>query len=278
MKSIKMIDNLAVAIPTCCCKPGDIRIGYGLQSLAMQTPINNVKCLDIFIWDEGPVPIVSDRWTRLIIDLLIQRGNTVSYFRRNPSHGVAAARKGLLNEITAKHDFILMVDDDLLVMPGAIEQLLNAVEKVETFGFLQGTKIELDQQRIYHNDINRLNRKRDSQSIERLYFGDAAFLLVHKEALRHVRWDIVTKFREEGLAGEDVAISLMISDKLPCFGVPDAVGYHLSFENPRWNWESTSDVLQIELLKGVVSDETLKAALPHLAHYLGIEKKEIKNS
>ena len=64
MKSIKMIDNLAVAIPTCCCKPGDIRIGYGLQSLAMQTPINNVKCLDIFIWDEGPVPIVSDRYNR----------------------------------------------------------------------------------------------------------------------------------------------------------------------------------------------------------------------
>lgn len=267
MKSIQTINNLAVAIPTCCHKPEDIRIGYVLQSLAMQLLIKNLKGFDIFIWDEGPIPIVSDRWTRLIMDLLIQQGNTVNYLRRTPSHGVAAARKELLDEITAKHNYILMIDDDLLVMPRAIEQLLTTGKEIGTFGFLQGTKIELDQQRIYQNDINRLNHKKDSQSIERLYFGDAAFLLVHKEALSHVRWDIVTKFREEGLAGEDVAISLMISDKLPCFGVSGAVGYHLSLEKPRWNWESSSDILQIELLKGVVSNETLEAAMPHLAHY-----------
>ena len=42
---LKMIDNLAVAIPTCCCKPGDIRIGYGLQSLAMQTPIKSISSI-----------------------------------------------------------------------------------------------------------------------------------------------------------------------------------------------------------------------------------------
>jgi hypothetical protein len=130
---------------------------------------------------------------------------------------------------------------------------------------LQGSKLELDPQRIYANDINVLNHPSDQRDLVPLYFGDAAFLLVRREALSRVRWDIVTRFQQEGLAGEDVAISLMIADHYPCYGVPVATGYHLSLEKPRWRWEASSDVLQMELLRGVVSDETLKLALPHLA-------------
>ena len=255
---------LAVAIPTCCHTPEEIRIGYSLQSLAMQVSGR----FEIFVWDEGPVPVVSNRWVRLIIDLLTDKGHTVNYLRRRPSLGVAAARRGLLKEASSQHSRVLMIDDDLVAMPDAIEKLLEASTTVEAFGFLQGTKIELDPQRTYFNDINQLNEFTDALDLRRLYFGDAAFLLVETSALQYVDWDIVTKYREEGLAGEDVTMSLMIADKLPCFGVPSAVGYHLSLPRPRWRWEMPSDILQIELLRGIVSDETLKAALPHLAHYL----------
>lgn len=223
---------------------------------------------EVFVWDEGPVPVVSNRWVRLIIDLLTEKGHVVNYLRRRSSLGVAAARMGLLKEASSQHSRVLMIDDDLVAMPGAIDHLLQATRTVETFGFLQGTKIELDPQRTYYNDINQLNELANDSELKRLYFGDAAFLLVETNALQYVDWDVVTKYKEEGLAGEDVTMSLMIADKLPCFGVPSAVGYHLSLPRPRWRWEMPSDILQIELLRGIVSDETLKAALPHLAHYL----------
>jgi glycosyltransferase involved in cell wall biosynthesis len=260
--------KLAVAIPTCCRSNEDIRIGYVLESLALQSLPMHEDGLDIFIWDEGPVSVLSDRWTRLIVDLLGERGHRLTYLRRGPSRGVAAARRALLSEIPERHDLILMLDDDLLMMPDAIEALLKAAGQLKMFGFLQGTKIELDTSRSYHNDINRLNRQRENHTMEPIYFGDGAFLLVARESLKYVQWDIVTKFTEEGLAGEDVAISLMIADKLPCFGIPEATGYHLSLATPRWRWETSSDVLQLQLLRGVVSDETLKMALPHLAHCL----------
>jgi hypothetical protein len=98
----------------------------------------------------------------------------------------------------------------------------------------------------------------------RLYFGDAAFLLLRREPLQLVRWDVVLRFAQEGLAGEDVAISLMISDQLPCYGATQAIGYHMPLEQPRWRWEPATDALQLELLRGIVSPETLRRAMPHM--------------
>lgn len=70
------------------------------------------------------------------------------------------------------------------------------------------------------------------------------------------------------MAGEDVAFSLMIADKFPCFGAPQARAFHMSLAHPRWRWEASSDALQIELLRGIVSRETLNAALPHMRSYI----------
>jgi hypothetical protein len=161
-----------------------------------------------------------------------------------------------------------MIDDDLLVMPDAISKLMEAAGTVGRFGFIQGTKVELDRRRKYHNDINKLTEIKAGGDIQQLWFGDSAFLLVSRPALSHVRWDIVTRFAEEGLTGEDVAISIMIADREPCFGVPGAGGYHMSLGTPRWSWELHSDALQLELLRQVVSAETLQRAIPHLAKYL----------
>jgi len=259
---------LAVAIPTCCACNEDIRIGYVLESLAFQSTSAHFDSLDIYIWDEGIVPVTSDRWVRLSLDLLIQRGHTPNYIRRGPSRGVAEARRNLISLIPPSHDMILLIDDDLLVMPGAIELLLNEAAKVQKFGFIQGAKIELDKTRGYHNDINQLNEYDASIDTTRLWFGDGAFLLVNRAALNHVDWKLMTRFSEEGLPGEDVALTLMIADHEPCFGVAAATGYHMSLHKPRWRWEVPSDLLQFELLKSVVSAETLEQAMPHLAKYV----------
>jgi hypothetical protein len=166
------------------------------------------------------------------------------------------------------YDKILLVDDDLLVMPGSIELLLDEAEKVGQFGFIQGAKIELDPKRGYHNDINQINKHDENMGTIRLWFGDAAFLLINRHALSHVKWELITRFSEEGLPGEDVALTLMIADHEPCFGVANATGYHMSLHTPRWRWEVPSDLLQFELLKTIVSAETLERALPHLSKYV----------
>ena len=143
--------------------------------------------------------------------------------------------------------------------------MLEAAASVGHFGFVQGTKIELNGQRTYQNDINTLTTLADNGGVRPIVFGDAAFLLLNRAALRHVQWDVVTRFAAEGIAGEDVAMSLMIADHEPCFGATGAAGYHMSLDVPRWRWEIHSDLLQFELLRHVVSETTLLKAMPHLA-------------
>ena len=259
---------LAIAIPTCSLRMEDIRIGYVLEALALQPASELYDSFAIYIWDEGPVPMSANSWVPLALDLLVQRGHLPTYLRRRPSRGIANARKELLAAIPERHQQILLLDDDLLVMPGAIAELLKTAAAVGNFGFIQGAKIELDKRRKYHNDINQLTAFDAEATPRRLWFGDSAFLLVNRPALRHVQWDLVTRFAEDGLTGEDVAISLMIADHEPCFGIASAAGYHMSLSIPRWSWEIHSDVLQLELLRDVVSAETLERALPHLAKHL----------
>lgn len=258
---------LAVAIPTCSRQLEDIRIGYVLEALALQPASTFYDSFEVYIWDEGPIPMMANNWVPLALDLLLQCGHRPTYLRRNPSRGVANARRGLLDAVPEKHEHILMLDDDLLVMPGAISKLLQTAATVGDFGFIQGAKIELDKRRRYVNDINQITAFEADGQPQRIWFGDSAFLLVNRQALRHVRWDLVTRFAEEGLTGEDVAISLMIANHEPCYGLASAAGYHMSLSNPRWNWEIHSDVLQFELLREVVSQETLERALPHLAKH-----------
>jgi hypothetical protein len=264
-----MASPLAIAIPTCSQRASDIRIGYVLEALALQPPSKHFESLEIFIWDEGAVPMTADRWVQLTLDLLVRRGHRPTYMRRGPSRGVAEARMNLVNAIPASHDRILFIDDDLVPAPGSLDALLDAAARRGSFGFLQGSKVELDSTRTYLNDINCLTEESGNAGLRPLYFGDAAFLLLQRDALRHVQWEIVTRFTEEGLPGEDVAMTLMIADREPCFGVPAAVGYHMSLATPRWRWEVPSDILQFELLKEVVSAKTLERALPHLSKYLG---------
>ena len=97
-------------MPVCCRSVSEIRAGYALQALALQQHSGELK-MQVYIHDEGPVPVVSDRWTRLTMDLLSARGHSVNCMRRAVSQGVGAARHELLRQIPPDFERVLLVDD-----------------------------------------------------------------------------------------------------------------------------------------------------------------------
>jgi len=88
------------------------------------------------------------------------------------------------------------------------------------------------------------------------------------KALKSINWELITKYQVDGLGGEDVAMSLMVSQNWEGWGIPNARGWHVSPSVERWGWESHSDILQIELLRGQVDPGILRKALPHLSEFI----------
>jgi hypothetical protein len=258
--------DVVVLIPTCSDRAADIRIGYTLTSLTMQ----DCGPLRICVRDEGQVAIFTDRNVRLLWDHLASQGFELHYRRTATRRGVGVARYELISSV-APAEFALFVDDDMLLQPNAIRQLLECAAAHEEAGFFQGSKLQIDPQYRYLNDINQLNGESEQAMPAEpipIVFGDAAFLLLRRSALSLVDWDLITRYPLSGLPGEDVLLTLMIADKLPAWGVPSAVAYHLAPEEKRWRWETASDVLQLELLRERVRPETLARALPHLSAYI----------
>lgn len=261
--------DVAILIPTCSDQPGDLRIGYTLNSLAMQ----DFAPLSIYVRDEGQFGIFNDRNIRMIWDYLSSLGFELHYHRTDIRRGVGFARYQLV-QFAAQSPYVMFIDDDMLLRPETISRLIAAATKYPDAGFFQGTKIQIDPSYRYLNDINQLNGQHSVEELIPIVFGDAACLLLQQAALSLVDWELVTRYPVPGLPGEDVLITLMIADKMPAWGVPDAVAYHLSPIQKRWRWEVSSDLLQLELLQNRVSTETLAKALPHLQKYIRLSCKD----
>jgi len=255
----KINNNIIVCIPTNRDNPENSFLDSTLSGIANQS----VLPYKIILRDEGKFECFAKHSTRMLWNLLSMLGIELIYMRNLNAKGVANARFEL-SEIVPPNIFTLMVDDDVVLKFDAIETIINAARKIKDFGFIQGQKIEINPNRNYLNDINKLNCLSSKIDPVRIFFGDAAFLLVKSNYLKEINWEIVTKYSYERLAGEDVLITLQIADKYPCYGIPDAVGWHISPFSERWRWEISSDLLQVELLKNIVSSNTLSKALPHI--------------
>lgn len=255
---------MAVLVPTRSDDRDGMRIDHVLHGLLGQT----FRDFRVVIRDEGTFPAFNVRAVRQFADLLMAAGVEVQYLRVPSALGIAHARRELI-ERADDATLLCFVDDDMCLHPDALSTLVEVAERHPDFGFVQGSKIEADPARTYWNDINELNSidKLDGD-VRRLWFGDSALLLMRREALSAVDWDVVTRYEIDGLTGEDVALSIMLADQHPCFGAPAALGWHLSPASPRWIWEAPSDLLQLELLRPHVSADTLRRALPHLADYV----------
>jgi Glycosyl transferase family 2 len=255
--------QVAVLIPTRSERPEDIRLDHVLHGLVF----TSLSDLRVVIRDEGDTGAFTSRTVRQLVDLLTRRGVAVEYHRVAATSGAAVARQELVTTLRGE-PFACFLDDDMCVAPDAIGRLHEMLVSHPDWGFVQGQKIEADPARSYWNDINRLTGCDPAAEPFRVWFGDGALLMIRAPALAAVRWDVVTRYRVDGLAGEDVAMTVMIADRHPCYAVPAAVAYHLSPERGRWTWEPPSDLLQLELLRAHVSADTLRRALPHLAEFV----------
>ncbi len=253
--------ELTVLIPTCCDDAARLHLSHSLATLALQElPFDRVR---VVVRDEGHIKAMTSDAVRLVLNLLARKGLEPVYVPATTRKGIAHARRELVERFTTSADLVLFLDDDMILEPGCIARLHQVLADHPEAGFVQGAKIELNPGRTYWNDINQVNNERGGAP-KPLDFGDAALLLLRRHALEVVRWDLVTRFSVEGLTGEDVAMTLMILDRYPGWGVPEARAWHLSPPRERWRWEPPTDLLQVQLLKEVVSKETLLRALPHL--------------
>lgn len=257
------MSDVVVLVPTRRDQEEDVHLDHVLHGLLGQTLLP----ARVVIRDEGRVGAFGIRAVRQFADLLARRGIEVDYRRVGPPAGVAAARRDLV-AWSGDSPLVCFVDDDVALAPDALAQLAAVLRADPSAAMAQGQKIEVDERRTYWNDINQLHGEPACGEPFRVWFADAALLLLRRWALDAVDWDVVTRYRVDGLGGEDVAMSLMIADRHPVYAVPAAVGWHLSPAQERWRWEAASDVLQIELLRDHVSPETLRRALPHLGEHL----------
>lgn len=267
MMERKVDPRLAVLIPTCRDTLEEEHLDITLAGLAMQS----VLPYRVYVRDEGKIEIFRHTGIRMIWNLLAQRGIETFYLRATERKGIALARKKLI-EALREESLVLFLDDDIVMEPDAIANLLLVMDSDPSLGFVQGEKINLDLVRVHLNNINRVDGQANHPKEPfPIYFGATGFLLLRREALDVIRWDIVTRFCMEYLAGEDIAISLMIADKFRCLGVPASKCWHVSpADSKRWRWDLSLDLLWFEALRGVVSQKTLKSALPHLYEFLGM--------
>lgn len=257
------MSKIAVCIPTRQDNNEPTTLGYPLISLALQS----FQDFSVYIHDEGNRDIFADRNIRLILNLLAMKGSSVNYSRSLDRHGVAFARRKMLSLIKDE-PYLLWLDDDMIIEPSAINALVTMIESNPCIGFVQGTKKELDPLRKYYQDINQLNSDTVPSNPIRIYFGDAAFLLMRTNVLRHIDWELITRYPVDGLPGEDVSMSLLTAQNHEGWGLPNAIGYHISPSMDRWRWEPSSDALQIELLRDKVDPEILRKAIPYLAPFI----------
>lgn len=257
------MSHIAVCIPTRQDKAESGTLSYPLMCLALQS----YHDISIYIRDEGSRDAYADRNFRLIVNLLAMKGIRVIYQRTLERKGAGYARRALYESINDE-PLILWLDDDMVIEPTAISNMVEVIDANPKIGFVQGTKTELDPLRKYHNDINILNHPIDNASPIRLWFGDTAFLLIRTEALKFVDWDILTRYQLDGLTGEDVAMSIMVAQHYEGWGIPVARGWHISPAAERWLWEPPSDALQAELLRGKVDPDIIRKAMPHLAPFI----------
>lgn len=259
------MNSLKVLINTCSSSEKAIKIGYTLLSLALQRLPANIDFLDINILDEGTYSLNVDQRVNLIINILKTKGHRICVIR-NKKENIALARKTLLDTVDwTKHIYVLIIDDDLVLDTDAILNLMKNIPETP-WGFIQGTKIEVNPDKQYNNDINILNTAQIEKrsDVLPLLFGDAACLLLSIQGFNAIDWKIATKNAYKNIAGEDVVMSLQVSNVLPCYGATQAVGYHIAASNPRWDWETPTDILSIRALLGVVSADILREVFPHL--------------
>lgn len=96
-----------------------------LGGLAAQT-ITDVR---VIVADQSDHVVADDPVVQTLGRVIEEQGGTIEWHHRLPSHGIAEQRDFLLRQATA--DAVLYLDDDVLMEPWVIEQLLTILRDEE---------------------------------------------------------------------------------------------------------------------------------------------------
>jgi hypothetical protein len=253
--------RITILIPTCCNSKDRFTIDKCLTSV-LTSSLPTGYDIDIIIRDEGSIPAYRNYQFFQIINALSKIGIRCQYIREHKSEGVVNARIKLFELLNGNPDYVLCLDDDILLMPTAIQNLCRHI-KLSNYPFIQGIKIECDADRIYNNDINVGN---NYLSINKeTYFGDSAIILYKGEFIKEINYKLLKKMSKVSLAGEDVIISTSISSKKGRGLVAkDVISFHLSPQKERWDWETPTDMMVASLLEQSINQNILAEVFPHL--------------
>lgn len=156
MRNSKIDSRLAVLIPTCRDRLEDMHLDATLTALAIQSVLPR----RVYVFDEGNIEMFRHNGTRMLWNLIARKGIETFYLRSTLRKGVAIARKELAGALKDE-SLTLFLDDDIVMEPDAIENLISVLELDPSLGFVQGQKVELDPTRVYWNDVNQLRGQDD---------------------------------------------------------------------------------------------------------------------
>jgi GT2 family glycosyltransferase len=100
-----------------------------LSGVATQTFTN----LHVIVADQSDVSVEDAEVLQTLRRVIEARGGSLEWHHRAPVHGIAEQRDFLLGQATA--DYVLYLDDDILMEPWVVQQLLETIQ-AERCGFV----------------------------------------------------------------------------------------------------------------------------------------------
>jgi glycosyltransferase involved in cell wall biosynthesis len=111
---------LRVAIPT---KDRQGNVALAISSVALHLG----RADELFLYDDGDRPAISDYGTRFALDIALQRGARVEVIRGKPQ-GIAKARARILKDaFSDRVQYLRMIDDDIVVPASAWDRVWRAL-------------------------------------------------------------------------------------------------------------------------------------------------------
>ncbi len=144
-----------------------------LAGVAAQTH----RDIRVIIADQSREPAGDEQVVQAAGRVIEARGGCIEWYYRRPVHGIAEQRDFLLKKATA--DVVLYLDDDVLMEPWVVEQLLDVLN-AERCGFVGA----------FPAGLSHLNEVRPEQQIIEYWDGPVSPEVVEPGSPRWERWQL----------------------------------------------------------------------------------------
>lgn len=144
-----------------------------LAGVATQTH----RDIRVIIADQSREPAWDEQVVQTAGRVIEARGGCIEWYYRRPVHGIAEQRDFLLKKATA--DVVLYLDDDVLMEPWVVEQLLDVLN-AERCGFVGA----------FPAGLSHLNEVRPEQQIIEYWDGPVSPEVVEPGSPRWERWQL----------------------------------------------------------------------------------------